>query len=155
MSLLNCIRRAVLLAAVALIAGCAGRPSVLPNPDPNLRKSSAQLAADAAKRSPYKADAPRGGEASARAQVGYWADRLEVANLSNSDWQDVEVWVNKKYVCYVPTMRSKGPVEVLFFQMLFDDSGNSFPTNNNKTRVESVEIYMDGKMFDVKTALAD
>jgi hypothetical protein len=149
------IRRASLLVGIALLVGCAGRPSVLPNPDPALRKTSAQLAADSAKRSPYKEEAPRGGEATARAQVGYWADRLEVANLSNADWQDVEVWVNKKYVCYVPKMPSKGQVEVLFFQMLYDDSGNSFPTNNNKTRIESVELYMDGKMWDVKTALAD
>jgi hypothetical protein len=155
MTLQTRIRRVSLFALIGLMVGCAGRPSVLPNPDPNLRKSSAQLAADAAKRSPYKSDAPRGGEAPARAQVGYWADRVELANLSNSEWTDVEVWVNKKYVCYVPTMPSKGQVAVLFFQMLFDDSGNSFPTDNNKTRVESVELYMDGKMFDVKTALAD
>jgi hypothetical protein len=155
MSLHISIRRMSLLALLGLTVGCAGRSSILPNPDPNLRKSSAQLAADAAKRSPYKADAPRGGEAPARAQVGYWADRVEVANLSSSDWQNVEVWVNKKYVCYVPAMPSKGQVAVLFFQMMFDDAGNSFPTDNNKTRVESVELYMDGKMFEVKTALAD
>jgi hypothetical protein len=155
MTLVTSLRRASLLILVGVIAGCSGRASVLPNPDPQLRKSSAQLAADAAKRSPYKVDAPRGGEATARAQVGYWADRLEVANLSDTDWENVEVWVNRKYVCHIPKMKAKGPVEVLFFQMLFDDAGNSFPTNNNNVRVENVEIFMDGKMWDVKTALAD
>jgi hypothetical protein len=49
----------------------------------------------------------------------------------------------------------KGKLERLTFQMLFDDAGNSFPTDNSKTRVETVEIYKDGKMYDMKTALAD
>src|SRR4029453_17768074 len=88
---------AVLLVAAtfALLAGCAGRPSLIPNSDKSLRKSSAQLAADAAKRHPYKSDAPRGGEAVARATVGYMLDQVDVVNLSNDDWTDVEVWVNQ------------------------------------------------------------
>jgi hypothetical protein len=143
-----------LLALIGLLAGCAGRASILPNPDPALRKTSAQLAADAAKRHPYKADAPRGGQASGRAQIGYWADRLEVANLSDADWTDVEVWVNQKYVCWVPKIE-KGKLVVLFFQMIFDDAGNSFPTDNEKTRIDRVELYVGGKMYDVKTQLAD
>ena len=35
---------------LALFAGCAGRPSLLPNSDKDLRKTSAAFAADAAKR---------------------------------------------------------------------------------------------------------
>jgi len=49
----------------------------------------------------------------------------------------------------------KGKLEVLPFQMIFDDGGNSFPTDNSKIRVESVELYKDGKMYDVTTKLAD
>src|SRR5262245_42887010 len=112
------LSRSTVLMLVGLLAGCAGRASILPNPDPELRKNSAQLAADAAKRFPYKADAPRGGQASGRAQVGYWADRLEVANLSDGDWTDVEVWVNQKYVCHAPKIE-KGKLVVLFFPMIF------------------------------------
>ncbi|HVT89739.1 MAG TPA: hypothetical protein VHD56_12860 [Tepidisphaeraceae bacterium] len=144
---------AMLLGAAA---GCAGRPQILPNSDASLRRSSAQFAADAAKRHPYKADAPRGGEIAARAQVGYMIDQLEVANLSDTDWDDVEVWVNKKYVIYIPKVeKGADRVKVINFRMLFDESGNSFPTDNTKTRIESVEVYKDGKMYDVTTKLAD
>ncbi|HMB95261.1 MAG TPA: hypothetical protein VKK61_04405 [Tepidisphaeraceae bacterium] len=142
------------LATVMALIGCAGRPSLLPNSDKSLRKTSTQFAADAAKRQPYKADAPRGGTIQARAQVGYMLDRIEIVNLSDAYWSNIEVWVNKKYVVFVPTME-KGKLEVLPFQMIFDDGGNSFPTDNSKIRVESVELYKDGKMYDVTTKLAD
>lgn len=146
----------VLGVLAGLIVGCAGRPSILPNTDKSLRKTSAQFAADAAKRHPYKADAPRGGEVAGRAQVGYMLDQLEIANLSDTDWSDVEVWVNKKYVVHVPLIEKGAQrVKVFPFQMIFDDAGNSFPTDNNTTRIESVELYKDGKMFDVTTKLAD
>lgn len=150
------IKLTVLGLSAGLFLGCAGRPSILPNADKTLRKTSAQFAADAAKRHPYKAEAPRGGEIAGRAQVGYMLDWLEVANLSDTDWTDVEIWVNKKYVVAVPLME-KGAARVTRFpfQMIFDDGGNSFPTDNNKTRIESVELYKDGKMFDVTTKLAD
>lgn len=139
-----------------LIVGCAGRPEILPNSDKTLRKTSAQFAADAAKRHPYKADAPRGGEIAGRAQVGYMLDWLEVVNLSDTDWTDVEIWVNKKFVVAVNLME-KGAQRVkrFPFQMIFDDGGNSFPTDNNKIRIETVEIYKEGKMYDVTTKLAD
>ena len=57
------------VAALFVVGGCAGRPALLPNPDPALDKPSTVFAADAVKRFPYKSDAPRGGEAVARAQV--------------------------------------------------------------------------------------
>src|SRR5579859_3964297 len=53
--------------AVALLAGCEGRPSLLPNSDPDLRKTSTQFAADAAKRFPYPTAAEKAGEAQGRA----------------------------------------------------------------------------------------
>jgi hypothetical protein len=148
------IRRAVLLLAASTALGCAGRASFLPNPDPQLRKSSAQFAADAAKRHPYKSDAPRGGEAPSRAQVGYVLDRLEVVNLSDDDWKDVEVWVNQQYVVSIPDMQP-GSLKQFNFQMLYDEKGNSFTTDNTETRIKSVELYHDGRMCSVPLQLAD
>jgi hypothetical protein len=142
------------LVACGIMFGCAGRPSILPNPDPQLRKSAAQFAADAAKRHPYNADAPRGGDAPARAQVGYMLDRLEVVNLSNEQWNDVEVWVNQKYVVHIDKMEPN-KLKQFNFQMLFDENGNYFPRDNSKTRVSKVEIFRDGKMYNVPLQLAD
>lgn len=143
-----------IVGSIGLLAGCAGRPEILPNSDRALRKTSSQFAADAAKRHPYKADAPRGGQIAGRAQVGYMADVLEIRNGSDADWDDVEVWVNKKYVVYVPKI-AKDTLKHFTFQMIFDENGESFPTNNSTIRIESVEIYKDGKMYDVTTKLAD
>jgi hypothetical protein len=144
----------ILLCGLMMLAGlgCSGRPSMLPNPDKELRRSSAEFAADAAKRHPYKADAPRGGEATARAQVGYVLDRLEVVNLSDEDWTDVEVWVNQAYVVHLPAME-KGKLKVMNFQMIFDEKGSYLPTSG--VRVNKVELLRDGKMYDVKLQLAD
>lgn len=143
-----------LLATTLLLAGCADRPSILPNSDPNLRKTNAQFAADAAKRFPYKSDAPRGGPAEARAQVGYTLDQIEIVNLSKEPWADVEVWVNQKYVVFIPLMQP-GVLKKLDFEMLFDDKGASFPTDNSKVLVNKVEIYRGGKMYDVTVKLGD
>ena len=144
------------LTAIALIvAGCAGgRPALIPNPDKNLRKASAQFAADAAVRHPYKSEAPRGGEAVARSQVGYSLDRLDLVNLSADEWQDVEVWVNQKYVVHLPRIEPN-TLKIINFQMLYDDKGNYFPTNNKKVLVNKVEVFKDGKMYDVPVRLAD
>jgi hypothetical protein len=139
---------------IGATAGCAGRPAMLPNADKSLRKTSAQFAADAAKRHPYPADAPRGGQAAGRAQVGYSLNQLEVVNLGDADWENAEIWVNKTYVVFVPKME-RNKLKVLPFGMLFDDTGNSFPTDNKKVRIESVEVLMGGKMYDVTTKLAD
>src|SRR5215217_3536484 len=109
----------LLMIAVAVLAGCSGRPSLIPNADQSLRKPSSQFAADAAKRHPYKTDAPRGGEAVARAQVGYTLNQLDVVNLSQEPWTDVEIWVNQKYVVFVPRMEPN-KLKTLNFQMLFD-----------------------------------
>src|ERR1051325_11680992 len=60
-----------------ILTGCSGRPSLLPNPDPQLRHSSAEFAADAAKRFPYKTDLTSA-QTTARAQVGYMLNVLEI-----------------------------------------------------------------------------
>ena len=138
---------------VALLIGCAGRPSLIPNADKNLRRTSAQFAADAAKRHPYKANAPRGGEAVARAEIGYMLKQITIVNLSSETWNDVELWVNQKYVVFVPVMEPN-KLKTLNFQMMYDDQGNYF-TTENKQMVDKVEIYREGKMYDVKAKLGD
>ena len=143
-----------LLVLVAVTAGCSGRPSIIPNPDKSLRKTSSQFAADAAKRHPYKKDAPRGGEAVARAQVGYTLNQVDVVNLSQEPWNDVEVWVNQNYVVFLPSM-PPNQLKSIPFQMLFDDQGNYFPLDNKKTLVTKVEVLRDGKMYDVPVKLGD
>ena len=151
-----------LLAAASLAAaggGCAGRASLIPNSDPSLRRTSAQFAADAAKRA-YEADAPKGGEAAARAEVDYTIKELRIANLSPDDWHDVEVWVNQRWVVFIPSLPhlDKGTegYRKINFQMLYDKDGNYFPVNLfSKVRIEKVEVYHDGKMYDVPVKLGD
>ena len=144
----------LLATLVTLTGGCAGRPELIPNSDPSLRKTSAQFSADAAKRFPYKSDAPRGGNAPARAQIGYWADRIDIVNTSDTDWGDTEIWVNRAYVVTLPKIEH-GKLKSIPFQAIFNDKGVSFPTDNSKTHVEKLEVFHDGKMFDVPTQLAD
>ena len=144
----------VSLMAVAALVGCAGRPSLLPNPDKELRKTSVQFAADAAKRQ-YPADGPRGGDAQAHASVDHGlGNKIEAVNLSDEAWNNVEVWVNQTYVVVVPNWPSK-QLKVLHFQMLFDREGGSFPVDNKNIRVEKLEIVRDGKVYAVPTKLAD
>jgi len=142
---------------ILVIGGCAGRPSLLPNSDPNLRRTSTEFAVDASKRFPFKADAPGGGKADARAQVAYMMKRVEIVNLSAEDWTNVEVWINRQYVVFVPQMQSK-QLKQLPFQMFYDADGHYFPTENSQeknTMVKTLNIYRDGKMYDVPLQLAD
>ena len=142
--------------ALAAVCGCADRPTIFDNPDPNLRLSSSELRGDALARFPYKEDAPKAREIKARAQVAYQLNRMEVVNFSDADWQDVEVWVNHKYVCHVPKMQ-RGQLKEIHFPMLFDEKGNSFPMNSNKGQmlVRSVEILRDGKIYQVTVEAAE
>jgi hypothetical protein len=140
--------------AVWLSLGCAGRPSMFPNRDEALRKTSAEFAADAAKRFPYPADAPRAGEATARAEVAYGQDKIDIVNLADADWADVAVWVNQGYVVGIPKML-RGDLKTLPFKMFFNADGASFPTDNSKIKVTKVEVLVDGKMYDVPVRLAD
>lgn len=151
-----------LLAAASLAAagtGCAGRASLIPNSDPSLRRTSAQFAADAAKRT-YEADAPKGGEAAARAEVDYTIKEIRIANLSPDDWHDVEVWINQRWVVFIPSLPHQAKTtegyRKINFQMLYDKDGNYFPVNLfSKVRVEKVEVFHEGKMYDVPVHVAD
>lgn len=145
-----------IVVSLALLAGCAGRAQVLPNSDPALRKTAAQFAADSAKRFPYKADAPKGGEARGRCQVGYALDVVEIANQSDEDWNDVELWINDSYVVFLPVLKARAEkVTRIPFQAIYNDEGESFPTDNSKVLVNKVEVYYGGKMYTVPKQQAD
>jgi hypothetical protein len=156
------VRRISVACAAALMAGgalvgCSGRASILPNPDPALRKTSTQFAADAAKCFPYPADAPRGGDAGARAEVDYDLRAVHLSNLSGQEWHDAQVWVDGKYVVLLkrvpPSTGAKPTFENLNFQLLFDDAGNHYPTFGS--HIKKIEIFRDGKLYDVPIHLAD
>jgi major membrane immunogen (membrane-anchored lipoprotein) len=142
----------IIVAALAL-TGCSsdGRPTLLPNADANLRKSSTEFAADAAKRS-YETDAPKSNLTIARAQYNLMERQFDMANLTNWDWQNIEVWVNQKYVVSVPQF-SKNSGKALNFELFYDNTGHHFETNHGGNPVKSLQIYADGKMYDVVATL--
>jgi hypothetical protein len=131
------------------LAGCVsdGTPALIPNPDPNLNKTSAELAADAAKRH-YEADAPRGDEGEARAQYELMTKRLDLVNLSNADWSDVEVWINHTYVLFIPQV-NKAEDKRLDFTLFYDQDGHHFETKEGKNPFKTLEVYKDGTMYEV------
>jgi hypothetical protein len=148
----------MMLAAGAMV-GCDGRPALIPNKDASLRRTSTSFAADAAKRT-YEAEAPREAEKQGRVEVNYTIKEIELANLSSEDWVDVEVWINQKYVVSIPMISkaNKGAgYRHLNFQMFYDNQGNHIPAGmfNGSFRVEKVEVYRDGKMYEMTKRLAD
>jgi hypothetical protein len=148
----------VAMAALVGLGGCGARLPLLPNSDPALRKKPADFAADAALRHPFKDDAPSGGEAKGRADVDYSNGFVEVVNLSDEDWNDVEFWINRRYVVFVPKLEKNGPkVTTLNFWMFYDEKGNAFHTTNgpDATRITQLEMYRAGKMYTLKLQLAD
>jgi len=141
------------LAMAFQVTGCTGdgRPTLLPNADPALRRSSTELAADSAKRS-YPANAPKDPKAIARADYNLMARKFNLANLSDSDWKNVEVWVNQAYVLNVPNF-PKNSDEALNFELFYDQYGHHFQTNGGKNPVQSLQIYREGKVYDVVATL--
>ena len=154
------IKLVLLLGAVwgAFLLGCEGRTSVFPNSDKNLRKTPAQWAADAAKRHPFNPDLPSGGQAVGRAQVGYMLNKVEVWNGSDADWENVEIWANRQYVAAIPKVEAKGKrVKTIEFEMLYDDQGKHFPTDNKNVQkqIRQMEMVKDGKIYSIPLKLAD
>lgn len=139
---------------LAVASGCTQRPPPFITNDKSLRKPSTELAADSVKRFPYKAEAAKGGEAVARAQVGNTANWMEIVNLSDQDWADVEIWINKNWVVFLPTME-RGKLKRIPFSAIFNDKGNTFPTSTKTERLEIIEVLRDGKMYTVRLQLAD
>ncbi len=143
---------AALLAGV--VAGCTDRPTILPNSDAELRKTNAQFAADAAKRT-YPASAAKGGDAKAQASVDHgFTNKIDVINLAEEDWSNVELWINGNYVIFIPHWANK-EMKTLSFKFFFDRDGQHFPTNNKETRVEKIEILKDGKVYNIPMKMAD
>jgi hypothetical protein len=155
-ALVRFIALAVVTALFSLAGGgCAGRVAIMPNSDKALNRAPAQFAADAAKRT-YPADIPDGGRADGRAQVAYEVDQINLLNLSQEDWNDLEIWVNRKYVLHLPKLEAgKKRVETITFLMLYDDQGNPFPSNNIKQKIDTLEMVRDGKRYTIPLVLAD
>jgi hypothetical protein len=141
------------VAALLAISGCTGdgSPTLLPNADPALRKTSTELAADSAKRA-YEADAPKGAVPIARAEYDVQNRKFELANTGDSDLHDVEVWVNQKYVLNVPNI-SKNSSKALNFEMFYDMDGHHFWYDHGKYPVNTLQIFWQGKMYDVVATL--
>ena len=88
--------------------------------------------------------------------VDYTFKTVELYNYSDEDWQNIQLWINKNYVVAVPKIaKGKDRTTLLNFQMFFDDTGNYFVTNYGKKRIDTLEMYRDGKMYTVKLGLAD
>ena len=150
--------RPAALFVLAALTGCAGRPSLLPNSDPAMNKTSAQFAADSAKRGPFNAALPNGGDADGRAQVGYGLDTVQLVNLSGEDWENVEVWINRQYVVFVPRVAARSDrAKTLNFQMFYDDRGHYFPVDNNSPNrmVRQLEMVRGGQVYRIPFTLAD
>ena len=144
----------VLSGGLLVWAGCEGRPSLIPVSDPDLKRTSAQFAADAAKRT-YPVSAPHGGDAEAMADVDHGiSKRIQLENLSSESWSGVELWVNEKYVVSLPQWPSK-TLKKVNFAMLYDRDGQSFPTTNKNVHVDKLELLMNGKLYNVPKRLAD
>jgi hypothetical protein len=139
----------------ASIVGCAGQVSLIPNSDKTLRRTPAQFASEAAKRT-YQVDMPDGGEAEGRAEVAYDGNFIQILNLSEEDWTDIELWVNQKYVVHMPRIEAgKKRVKSITFMMLYDDQGNPFPSDNRKQMINSLEMVRDGQKYSIPLKLAD
>jgi hypothetical protein len=149
-------RLGLLALSCALIVGCEGRPTLFPNSDPALRKTSTQFAADAATRFPYPGAAARTGEAPGRAEIDLMMSQLQILNSGDDDWKEIDVWVNQSYVCHIPLIpKGKLTVKTIAFGMLFDQKGNSFSTQGGRNPINRIEIAYDGKLYVVPMRLAD
>jgi hypothetical protein len=150
------LRFGLLALSGAMILGCEGRPTLFPNSDPALRKTSTQFAADAATRFPYPGATARNGDVDGRAEIDLMMSQLQILNSGDDDWKDIDVWVNQAYVCHVPMVpKGKLTVKTIAFGMLFDQKGNSFSTQGGKNPVNRIEIARDGKLYTVPMRLAD
>jgi len=144
---------AALVALGAVLAGgCTDTPGMLRNQDASLRRPTSVIRADAAQRV-YPSEAPRVRGLASRSQIGYMAKTVEVANLSTEDWENVEVWVNKQFVVFLPRIE-KGTLRAIPFDAMFDRDGRHIPKNSRTFVVETVEVFMGGKLHDVKVTVA-
>ena len=151
---MNRIVLALSVLCIAAIAGCADQPAIFQSSDPALQKSVSDFRADAATRFPYKADASRTTEDKVRAKVEYGIKRLDIANFTGANLLDVEVWVNRQYVCHVPVIEDRG-LKHIEFPMLCNILGTTFPKNNGEIRVEKVELLYAGEFHEIRVNAYD
>lgn len=134
--------------------GCDGMPALIPNSDPALRRSSASFAADAAKRV-YETSAQAQPDTEARAKYELIFKQVDLTNIStNDEWDNVEVWINRKYVVFIPKVSPSTDV-TLNFQMFFDSDGNHFETDSGQNPIKSIDIYRNGTMYSVPMHVAE
>jgi hypothetical protein len=146
------IRILAFAAMSVAVVGCRETPGLLRNQDPVLRQPKTVLRADAARRT-YPSEAARVQGLAARSQIGYMAKTVEVANLSDADWDSVEVWVNKQYVVFLPKIEARA-LRAIPFDAMYDQSGQHLPTESRTFVVETVEVFMGGKLYDIKVTVS-
>ncbi|MGA2499320.1 MAG: hypothetical protein ABSH20_16395 [Tepidisphaeraceae bacterium] len=151
---MNRITLALSFVCIAAIAGCTDQPAIFKSSDPALQKSVSQFRDDAATRFPYKAEAPRTTEDKVRAKVEYGIKRLDITNFTGQDLTQVEVWVNRQYVCYVPVLQDR-ELKHIEFPMLCNILGATFPKQNCDVRVEKVELLYAGEFHEIKVNAYD
>jgi hypothetical protein len=151
------IQRTVGLAMASVVGllmmGCESTVSIVPNPDATLRKPPAAFAADASKRQ-YELDAPKESDKQFRADYALVLRQIDLANVSSSDCQNVEVWINEQYVVYCPEFSGKTD-KTLKFTMFYDQHGHRFDTQGGKNPIKILEVYRDGTMYEVINHVAD
>lgn len=148
----------ITLLLLAGLVGCQDAVSLVPNSDPSLRKTKTEFAKDAMTRHPYHAEAPQGGPLNGRAVYDYESNTLQVANFTAEDWRNVELWVNGQWVVFLPRVEGMAvTAKTINFEMLYDRLGRSFPTENQSPEalVKRVEVYRDGKLYELATVPAD
>ena len=142
----------IMLLLLTGMVGCQDSVSLIPNPDPDLQKTRSEFARDAISRHPYHAEAPRAGKIQGGASVDYEGNTMHIANFTSEDWKDVEIWINGQWVVFVPSIPGKAETaRKLNFEMMYDRMGRHFPIENigDDSMVKKVEIYRDGKMYEL------
>jgi hypothetical protein len=86
--------------------------------------------------------------------VDYTLDEIYIRNLSGTEWTDVELWVNRQYVVFLPVMQPD-VAKTINFRMLYNVDGQFFPLDNNKVRIEQLEMIREGKLYTVPMRLRD
>ena len=143
---------AVVAVMVALAAGCAsGDRRWNPNPELSLQKKPAEYAAYAAEQV-YPADATRAEGSPVLAEVDYGYDVVNLVNVGEEDWNDVNVWVNQQFVVKLGSL----PVRVqrgVNFHALYDREGLRAPSRG--VWIRTVEIERDGQLYPLRIRIAD
>ena len=75
-----------------------------------------------------------------------------MVNLSKNDWSNVEVWVNQKYVLFIPEMQHDVDKK-LDFEMFYDRDGHHLDTQHGKYPIKTIEFCLDGKLYSVTATM--